>query len=463
MNTYLNPETYVEEISVFPPFVDEVDTTIAAFVGYTAKASIVAVDDLVLVPTKIGSMKEYDFFFGTTVESEVELEVSIASNGKRSITGASEASRPYDFYYSVSAFFANGGGCCYIVSVGLYQASQKVQLSSRLGLPGYGLLDGLHELTEVSEISLVVIPESVNLTQTDYSLLVRSVLGHCALMGNRFAIFDLFQGDKPYPDLSIHREMYGSENLCNGSVYYPFVWISRNFFVNEEETNVKILFSGSWQYLYQLKKSDRQLYRFVRRSLQNWPLAMPSAGAVAGAFVSTDLQKGVWKSPANLRLLGVDMPVVDLNNAQQELLNVDSENGKSINSIRNFAERGTLVWGARTLAGNDNEWRYVPVRRFFIMVKESLVTSTQWAVFEPNDAATWMKVRAMIETYLTLKWQNGALAGIYAHQAFYVKCGLGSTMSKLDILEGRLHVEVGLAILRPAEFIVFRFSHQLNP
>jgi hypothetical protein len=225
---------------------------------------------------------------------------------------------------------------------------------------------------------------------------------------------------------------------------------------------VEILFSGSLQYLYQVKKSDRKLYRFVRRSLQKWPLALPAVGAVAGAYVCTDLLKGVWKSPANLKLSGVEMPVVDLNNSQQELLNVDSEGGKSINSIRNFAERGTLVWGARTLAGNDNEWRYVPVRRFFLMVKESLVTSTHWAVFEPNEMGTWMKVRAMIETYLTLKWQNGALAGIHAHQAFYVKCGLGSTMSTLDVSEGRLNVEVGLAILRPAEFIVFRFSHQVN-
>jgi len=462
MNTYLYPETYVEEISVFPPFVDEVDSTIAAFVGYTAKASITTVDDLVLVPTKIGSMKEYDLFFGTTYESDIELKVSKASNGKLSITGTIEASRPYNLYYSVAAYFANGGSSCYIVSVGLYEASQRVQLSKIMGLPGYGLLDGLNELEEVSDISLLLIPESVNLNNADYSMLVRSVLQHCAHMGTRFAIFDLFEGDKPDPDLSILRDMFGSENLSNGCVYYPFVWINRNFVVNSDETNVKIWFNGSCQYLNQIKKSDRQLYRFVRRSLLKWPLALPSAGAVAGAYVTTDLLKGVWKSPANLKLSGVEMPVVDLTNSQQELLNVDSEGGKSINSIRNFAERGTLVWGARTLAGNDNDWRYVPCRRFFIMVKESLVTSTHWAVFEPNDTGTWMKVRAMIETYLTLKWQNGALAGIHAHQAFYVKCGLGSTMSKLDILEGRLNVEVGLAILRPAEFIVFRFSHQVN-
>jgi phage tail sheath protein FI len=153
---------------------------------------------------------------------------------------------------------------------------------------------------------------------------------------------------------------------------------------------------------------------------------------------------------------------VRLDTAHQDELNVDPTGGKSINAIRAFAGKGTVVWGARTLAGNDNEWRYVSVRRFFSVVEESVKKSTSWAVFEPNDANTWVKVRGMIENYLTQKWREGALAGATPKEAFFVRCGLGTTMDAQDILEGRLNVEIGMAAVRPAEFIILKFSHKLQ-
>ncbi|WP_225975103.1 phage tail sheath C-terminal domain-containing protein [Anseongella ginsenosidimutans] len=118
--------------------------------------------------------------------------------------------------------------------------------------------------------------------------------------------------------------------------------------------------------------------------------------------------------------------------------------------------------GARTLDGNSNEWRYVSVRRFFNMVEESVKKATEPFVFEPNDANTWVKVRAMIENFLTLQWRAGALAGAKPEHAFYVKVGLGQTMTAQDILEGRMIVETGMAVVRPAEFIVLRFSHKMQ-
>src|SRR5699024_9587603 len=127
-------------------------------------------------------------------------------------------------------------------------------------------------------------------------------------------------------------------------------------------------------------------------------------------------------------------PAVKITSEDQQDLNVDPNTGKSVNAIREFTGKGTLVWGARTLAGNDNEWRYVPVRRFFNMVEESVKKSTYWAVFEPNDANTWVKVRTMIENYLTQLWRDGALAGAKPDQAFFVKVGLGLTMTQQDIL-----------------------------
>ena len=123
--------------------------------------------------------------------------------------------------------------------------------------------------------------------------------------------------------------------------------------------------------------------------------------------------------------------------------------------------RGIMVWGARTLSGNDNEWRYVNVRRFFNMVEESVKKATEIYVFEPNDANTWIKVRAMIENFLLLQWRAGALQGAKPEQAFYVKVGLGETMTALDIFEGRMIVEIGMAVVRPAEFIILRFSHKM--
>jgi len=121
-----------------------------------------------------------------------------------------------------------------------------------------------------------------------------------------------------------------------------------------------------------------------------------------------------------------------------------------------------IYWGARTLAGNDNEWRYISVRRFFIFVEESVKRATEQFVFEPNDANTWVKVRGMIESYLYSLWERGALAGPTPEAAYYVHVGLGKTMTAQDVLEGRLIVEIGIAAVRPAEFIVLRFMHKLQ-
>ena len=148
---------------------------------------------------------------------------------------------------------------------------------------------------------------------------------------------------------------------------------------------------------------------------------------------------------------------------EQAGLNVDTASGKSINVVRSFPGRGpAIIWGARTLAGNDNEWRYVPVRRFFNMVEESVKKATAQFVFEPNDANTWVKVRAMIENFLILQWRAGALAGAKPEDAFYVKVGLGQTMTAEDILNGFMNVEIGMAAVRPAEFIILKFSHKLQ-
>ena len=188
---------------------------------------------------------------------------------------------------------------------------------------------------------------------------------------------------------------------------------------------------------------------------------LPPSGAVAGVYAATDRSRGVWKAPANLSLRSVIASAYKLTDEEQGTLNVH-ESGKSVNAIRAFTGKGILVWGARTLAGNDNEWRYINVRRFFNFVEESTKKASEPFVFEPNNANTWIRVRAMIENFLTLQWRNGALAGATPKDAFFVKVGLGETMTALDILEGRMIVEIGMAAVRPAEFIILRFSHKMQ-
>ena len=203
------------------------------------------------------------------------------------------------------------------------------------------------------------------------------------------------------------------------------------------------------------------VFRDIRERVIGAMTLLPPSGAVAGVYAAVDRTRGVWKAPANVSLADVSGVAVRINDRMQEDLNVTST-GKSVNAIRAFAGKGSLIWGARTLAGNDSEWRYVPVRRFFNMAEESIKKASEVFVFESNDRATWVRVRAMIENFLTVQWRQGALAGAVTQQAFFVKVGLGETMTAQDILEGRMIIEVGLAVVRPAEFIILRFSHKMQ-
>ncbi|MCE5204589.1 MAG: hypothetical protein LLF80_00580 [Porphyromonadaceae bacterium] len=204
------------------------------------------------------------------------------------------------------------------------------------------------------------------------------------------------------------------------------------------------------------------VYRSIYDAIRAQGVVLPPSGAVVGIYAMVDENRGVWKAPANVSITAVKGPSVHVTHEDQESLNIDTEAGKSVNAIRSFTGKGTLIWGARTLAGNDNEWRYIPVRRFFNMVEESVKKATAQFVFEPNDANTWVKVRAMIENFLVLQWRAGALAGAKQEHAFYVRVGLGQTMTAQDILNGYMHVEIGMAVVRPAEFIILKFSHKMQ-
>ena len=211
-----------------------------------------------------------------------------------------------------------------------------------------------------------------------------------------------------------------------------------------------------------IKDRYTQRYNQYRTALTNQRVIIPPTAAVAGLYARVDRDRGVWKAPANESLLSVIAPTSSYSFSRLARFNVDPTSGKSINIIRSKTGRGTLVMGGRTLAGNDNEWRYVNVRRLFIFIEESVQNATEFVVFEPNTATTWLKVKGLIESFLYQLWQQGALAGPTPEAAYFVTVGLGKTMNQQDILEGRLIVEVGIAASRPAEFIILRFSHKLQ-
>lgn len=196
--------------------------------------------------------------------------------------------------------------------------------------------------------------------------------------------------------------------------------------------------------------------------LQDEASIITPSGAIAGIYAATDGNKGVWQAPANMSLASVGAVTEIISDNDQAGMNVDDNAGKSVNAIRFFTGKGILVWGARTLDGNSNEWRYVSVRRLFNYVEESVQKSTNWAVFQPNDANTWVKIQCQIENFLNNLWRDGALAGSTPEKAYYVRVGLDVTMTADDINNGYLIVEIGIAAVRPAEFIVLKFSHKVQ-
>ncbi len=268
----------------------------------------------------------------------------------------------------------------------------------------------------------------------------------------------IFGATPPTMITTIYTGTNDEQRRVNAQPMVSLIFTQVNAAINEIISAAKVYENNFEENLYE----SHTVYKNILINLSNALTTIPPSGAIAGIYAMVDSNRGVWKAPANVSLSNVKGLTETIDFYEQEELNVDVVAGKSINAIRTFAGKGILVWGARTLAGNDNEWRYVPVRRFFNMVEESVKKSTYWAVFEPNDANTWVKIKAMIENYLTQKWRDGALAGAKPEEAFFVKVGLGITMTPQDILEGRMNVEIGMAVVRPAEFIILKFSHKMQ-
>ncbi len=458
MAQYQTPGVYVEEISKFPPSVAGVATAIPAFIGYTKSQP----KNGNLNPVKVSSLLDFESKFGE---------------------GPSYANKDCVLYDSMRLFYDNGGGECYVVSVGKHEDTKNKDNYPK----------AIDALEKVDEVTLVLFPDAAKLfSVSDLGNIQKKALEHCAKMGDRFAILDISLKKDKTEDEDNQEEVLSSKKLCEqfrnnigtndlsyGAAYYPYVIASysKDFSFNEVVNQISnkapysdLLTTATEEST--LLKEERQLkikgiiatdkeYQGKAAEMEAEMNILPPSGAIAGIICATDRTKGVWQAPANVSLAGVKSLSEDLTDDDQATMNIDSY-GKSINAIRKFTGKGLLVWGARTLDGNSNEWKYIPVRRLFNYIEESVQKSTSWAVFQPNDANTWVKIQCQIENFLTSLWRDGALAGSTPDKAFYVKVGLNETMTSDDILNGNLIVEIGLAAVRPAEFIVLKFSHKVQ-
>jgi phage tail sheath protein FI len=174
---------------------------------------------------------------------------------------------------------------------------------------------------------------------------------------------------------------------------------------------------------------------------------------MAGVYARVDVERGVHKAPGNEVVRGISGFAEDVTKREQDLLNP-----KNINAFRYFPGRGNRVWGARVLT-SDSAWKYINVRRLFIYVEESIDEGTQWVVFEPNDEQLWLRVRQSVSNFLETVWRSGALMGTKADEAFFVRCDR-STMSQDDLDNGRLICLIGIAPVKPAEFVIFRIQQK---
>lgn len=476
MATYKTPGVYVEEIATLPPSVAEVETAIPVFMGFTEKGPR-------NVPKRISSLVEYQLYFGKALP-ETNFTVSIQADNMIVVSSDKNARSKFVMFYAMQLYFANGGGPCYIVSVGNFDAAA----------PGNDVYKaGLDVVAKEDEPTLLVFPDAPYFIPKTYNNLIVDALEQCRLLGDRFVIADVLAvGDQPnmLDDANAFRAIpVSAEQAKYGAAYYPNVSTNISYFVDESKITINVpvepkpAAAAAVTAVDTPKPDDGKPPRreraaaaektvgfdtltnaqqnMVRLKMREEGVELYPSAAIAGIYARVDSSRGVWKAPANEPLNYVKGPTIKITDTEQMDLNIH-DSGKSINAIRAFTGKGTKIWGARTLSGNDNEWRYVNIRRFFNMVEESVKKSTSWAVFEPNDINTWTKVRAMIENYLILKWKDGALAGAKPNEAFFVRVGLGQTMSAQDVLEGRMIVEIGLAAVRPAEFIILKFSHKLQ-
>lgn len=560
------PGVSIKENARLPYSVSLPESAVPAFIGYTELQPANYTE-----PLKISSLLEYEQYFGKAKKEKIRL--------KDTKEGTTLIAPQVSFlmYYSLQLYFANGGGPCYIVSVGTYgSASSGVQKSD--------LETGLAMTDTIIQPVLLVFPDAVSLAVQDdfYALYDKVIAKAGGETRNRFALLDTYYGNSVIKsDDKNTLERFRSEinptvaDASHAAAYFPHLETVLNYTFDEaltpithtglqatgqssaafyaeeidaidrlkmlaadeilsgsenafvlaglmdqaiaiaekvkqaadekEDLELKInkakdlsgalydgviydfdenasLFNGEFEalktavlnakdekgdadgiLLKDLESSHSGLYRQVKEAMRSLKVILPPSSAMAGVYARTDRTKGPWKAPANVGLHYVTAPTEKISDQEQSDLNIHST-GKSINAIRSFSGKGNLVWGARTLSGRDktgdgkdNTWKYIQVRRYHDMLRYALdqVLVNEY-IDKPNISLTWLHAKTTAENFLNQQWKEGALAGSTPEEAYYVEVKGDDTKPKT------MNVTVKVALVRPAEFIVLNFSHQLQ-
>jgi phage tail sheath protein FI len=482
------PGVYIEEKSAFPSSAVQVATAVPAFIGYTETA-IRNNKSLINKPTRITSLGEFHQFFGAGPTTTFAVAEDAEDGFKLELDAASK----FNLYRSMRLFFANGGSLCYIVSVGSYEDTISAK-----ALNDPASESGIPTLLKEPEPTMLVIPDAVLLEENDCYSLQQAMLMHCGMdMKSRMALLDIYGGSEARTwdendVITKSREGVGANFLQWGAMYYPNLnttivqgdEIDFNNISNIADliplldAQADALYGDDAQVmkdeiaklaadeknvlsLHQTLLAKLPIYGAILGDVRNNLNILPPSAAMAGAISMVDGEIGVFKSPANISLGSVVGPIINLTAKDQEDLNLPLS-GKAVNAIRTFPGKGVVVWGARTLDGNSQDWRYISVRRTVTMIEQSLKSASEAYVFEPNVVNTWVAIRGMMTNFLKNQWKAGALAGATPEDAFSVDVGLGATMTPTDVLDGIMRITVKLAVTRPAEFIVITFQQQMQ-
>lgn len=513
-----SPGVYIDELNAFPNSVVPVATAVPAFIGYTPQAlyegrsytnvaqkitsfaEFAAIYCLPDPPAPASPSKQYspEYYFVKQKSQPIKGDYMLIDNAYYSLVP--DPCTVYYLYNSIRLFYENGGGDAYIVSVGSYGPSSNSPMNpgDQIVNPNVqfnDLLNGLSLLKNEQEPTMYICPEATLLSVENNGTLMEEMLLQCSVMQTAVSIFDVIGGNAPDPilytnDITTFRNNTGSIGLNYGTAYYPFIGTT---IMQSEDIDFTNLFGGDIKQLAPLLNppdnplpaiasilaniqnsssgltttqnnnalliASKTYSLMVKHVLTNANM-LPPSGAIAGVITSTDNAVGPWQAPANTSIVGAASLPIRLSESQQGNLNMDAVSGKSINAIRFFNGNGILIWGSRTLDGNSLDWKYLPVRRTMTYLEQSCKLAARAYVFEPNSKNTWEGVKSMIGSFLTDCWKQGALQGASADEAFSVDCGLGTTMTSDDLLQGFMKVVVKVAIVHPAEFIILTFQQQ---
>ncbi len=400
MPTFQAPGVFIEEVSFREKAIEGTGTSIAGFIGPTHRGPLKG------VPSLLHSLVDFEAIYG---------------DGTPLDFGGPPV--PNHMWHAARAFFDEGGHALYVSRV-FRPAAEPGQTGGADGLrpdpddyageldPAGQAPSGLKQFESLPDIAIVAAPGSTAADASHLALadaIIGLLLDHAQRMRYRIALIDAGEGQS----VSEVKQMRGRFDSSNGAFYFPWV-VSRD-------------------------------------PLTGQPVTLPPSGFVAGLMARVDTERGVWKAPPNEVVRTALSFETTLNKAQQETLNP-----LGINCFRAFEGRGLRLWGARTMS-SDPEWKYVNVRRYLCYLERSVAEGTQWACFEPNGDALWARVHGVIQDFLLSEWQAGALLGDKPGQAFFVRCDR-STMSQNDLDHGRLVCQIGVAVSKPAEFMIFRIG-----